>query len=84
VPSPSAEESSTLNALGRAVKELRKEKGLTQEELAQRADLHESYISVIESGRRNPTWGAVRRISDGLGVPLIKLVQRADELERKK
>ena len=69
--------------MGRAINELRKEKGLTQEELAQRADIHESYISVLESGRRNPTWGTVRRISVGLGISLFELVQRADQLERK-
>jgi transcriptional regulator with XRE-family HTH domain len=77
------EEDKTLIALGQAIRELRKEKGLTQEELAQQADLHESYISVIESGQRNPTWSTLRSISRGLGVPLFELIQRADELERK-
>lgn len=83
MPSPPSDESKTLIALGRAVRGLRKEKGLTQEELAERADLHESYISVIEGGQRNPTWATVRRISYGLGVPLVELIERADELERK-
>jgi len=83
VPSLPADESKTLIALGRAVRGLRKEKGLTQEELAERADLHESYISIIEGGQRNPTWATVRRISYGLGVPLVELIERADELERK-
>jgi len=83
VPSVPPEEEKTLIALGRAVRGLRKEKGLTQEELAERADLHESYISVIEGGQRNPTWATVRRISHGLGVPLVELIERADELERK-
>jgi len=72
-----------LIALGRAVNELRKEKGLTQEELAERGNLHESYISVIEGGQRNPTWATLRGISHGLGVPLAELIRRADELERK-
>ena len=77
-------ENKALVALGRAIREIRKEKGLTQEELARRADFHESYISVLESGRRNPTWGTVRWISQGLGIPLFELVRRADELERKR
>ena len=72
-----------LIALGRAVNELRKEKGLTQEELAERGNLHESYISVIEGGQRNPTWATLRGISHGLGVSLAELIHRADELERK-
>jgi transcriptional regulator with XRE-family HTH domain len=73
-----------LIALGRAIGEIRKEKGLTQEELAERVKLHESYISFIESGRRNPTWGTVLRISRGLEVPLIELVQRAEAPKRKR
>lgn len=58
-------------------------KEMTQEELALRVDLDESYISLIERGRRNPTWGTVRRISHALGVPLPELARRAEELERK-
>ena len=81
--SPTPLEKKAVVALGQAIKEFRKKKGLTQEELAQRTELHESYISVLESGRRNPTHGTVRRISRGLGVSLLELVQRADELERK-
>jgi transcriptional regulator with XRE-family HTH domain len=71
-----------LIALGRAINAIRKERGLRQEDLAERASLHESYISVLESGQRNPTWSAVRRISDGLEVPLSELARRAEEFER--
>lgn len=73
----------SLIALGRAVNELRKEKGLTQEELAEEVDLHESYISFIESGQRNPTWGTIRGISRGLGVSLGELMRKVEEIERK-
>jgi transcriptional regulator with XRE-family HTH domain len=72
-----------LIALGMAVREARGRKNMTLEELALRADLHVSYISLIESGRRNPTWGTVRRISLALGVSLPELARRAEELERK-
>lgn len=56
---------------------------MTQEELAQRVELHVSYVSLIESGRRNPTWGTVLRISDGLEVPLTELAQTAAAPKRK-
>lgn len=69
-------------ALGRAVHELRREKKITQEELALRAGFHETYISIIESGRRNPTWDAVRKISRGLGLPLYRLARRVEQIER--
>jgi len=83
VPRLSRDLDKALAALGGAVSEARRERELTQEELAQRGGLHESYISVIESGRRNPTWGVVRRISQALEMPFPELVRRAEELERK-
>jgi transcriptional regulator with XRE-family HTH domain len=83
VPSPPIDLHKTFLALGVAINEVRKEKGLTQEELAQRVDLHETYISLIERGQRNPTWGVVHRISRTLGVSLPELARRAEELERK-
>ena len=71
---------SSLASLGKVVKTLRAEAGLTQEGLAARADITTSYISRIERGDRNPTWAALGRLSRGLGVPRWVLVQRADEL----
>jgi transcriptional regulator with XRE-family HTH domain len=47
------------------------------------ADLHPTWISHLESGRVNPTWGNVRRIAYGLKVPLGVLADRAEHLERK-
>ena len=73
-----------LIALGRAIHEARRAKNLTQEELALRTNLHETYIGVIERGRRNPTWGVVRRISIALGLPLPELARRAEEFEQEK
>jgi DNA-binding XRE family transcriptional regulator len=65
-------------ALGQAVKAARRSRGLTQEEVAQRARLHVSYISLVERGRRNPTVGTLRRIGDVLQVPLSELLREAE------
>lgn len=73
---------SSLASLGKVVKALRAEAGLTQEGLATRADITTSYISRIERGDRNPTWAALSRLSQGLGVPRWVLVKRVDELGR--
>lgn len=67
--------------LGRAIRTLRKEGQLSQEALGERADIHPTWISHIESGRINPTWGNVRRIARGLGVPLPQLAQLAEDYE---
>jgi transcriptional regulator with XRE-family HTH domain len=68
--------------LGKAIRTLRQEKKLSQEALGHKAEIHPTWISHIESGRINPTWGNVRRIAGGLGVPLEKLAALAEDFER--
>lgn len=68
-------------ALGQAVRELRAERGMTQRELAEAADTNETWISHIESGRTNPAWGTVARLSSALGVRVSELAARAEALE---
>jgi transcriptional regulator with XRE-family HTH domain len=67
--------------LGRAIKRLRTEQGLSQEEVGLRAEIHATWISHIESGRNNPAWGSVRRIAAALGVRLSELAALAEELD---
>jgi transcriptional regulator with XRE-family HTH domain len=67
--------------LGRAIKRLRTERGLSQEEVGLGAGIHPTWISHIESGRNNPAWGSVRRIAAALGVGLAELATLAEELE---
>jgi transcriptional regulator with XRE-family HTH domain len=69
--------------LGKAIRALRKESQLSQETLGERADIHPTWISHIESGRINPTWGNVRRIAGGLEVPLARLAEVAEDYEKK-
>lgn len=69
--------------LGKAIRKLRNEAQLSQEALGHRAEIHATWISHIESGRINPTWGNVRRIAYGLGVELEDLARLAEELEKK-
>jgi transcriptional regulator with XRE-family HTH domain len=69
--------------LSRAIRQLRMEFHLSQEALGLRADIHPTWISHIESGRINPTWGNVRRIARGLRIPLPELAELAEDLEAK-
>lgn len=69
--------------LSKAIRQLRMEIHLSQEALGHRADIHPTWISHIESGRVNPTWGNVRRIASGLEVPLPLLAAIAEDLEAK-
>lgn len=54
---------------------IRKEKGLTQEELSVRCGLSQQYISGLERGRRNPTIVTVYEIASALGVSHIALLE---------
>jgi transcriptional regulator with XRE-family HTH domain len=62
--------------VGENVRQLRKAKGLTQEQLAFEAALDLTYIGGIERGRRNPSLLVMARIADALGAPLADLIQR--------
>ncbi len=67
--------------LAHAIRTLRTDAKLSQEELGHNAGIHPTWISHIESGRINPTWGNVRRIARGLVVPLPELARLAEEFE---
>jgi transcriptional regulator with XRE-family HTH domain len=54
---------------------------MSQEQLATKAGIHPTYISRIETGRRNISWEAMQRISQALDLPAWQLVQMIEELE---
>ncbi|WP_082657356.1 MULTISPECIES: helix-turn-helix domain-containing protein [Sphingopyxis] len=49
--------------LGRNVRSLREERGWSQEDYADRADIHRTYVSDIERGRRNPTATVIEKLA---------------------
>ncbi len=60
--------------LGRNVRRLRRQKGMTQEELAFEAEIDLTYMGGIERGRRNPSLLVMVRIAKALSVSLPKLL----------
>jgi transcriptional regulator with XRE-family HTH domain len=63
-----------LDAFAANVRRLRQERGLSQERLAERADLHMTDIARIETLRRDPGVRVVAKIAHGLGVPAPDLL----------
>jgi transcriptional regulator with XRE-family HTH domain len=61
---------------GRAIRRIREEQGITQEEAAERCGLHRTYYSGIERGTRNVSQVNIERISRGLRTNLPSLFQR--------
>jgi transcriptional regulator with XRE-family HTH domain len=64
-----------LLQFGERVKKVRLELGLSQEDLAEQADLHRNYISQIECGRRNLSLLNILKIARALKVPASKLIE---------
>jgi len=60
--------------VGRNVKRIRQEKGLTQEQLAERSGFSQQYISGLEQGQRNPTIVSLYELATALGVSHMELV----------
>lgn len=72
--------SPTHAAFGEAVRRLREARGLSQENLADEADVHISQVSDIERGTGNTTIRTMARVSDGLKTGLGEIWTLADRL----
>ena len=71
------------DAFGLAVKELRKKRGLSQEQLALEADLQRTYVSDVERGARNPTVAVVKVLADALGTVPSELFRLTEQYYEK-
>jgi transcriptional regulator with XRE-family HTH domain len=60
---------------GLRVKETRKNRGLSQEELAHKSNLHRTYIGMIERAEKNITLINIEKLSKALDTPLSKLLE---------
>ena len=65
--------------VGRNLARLRRERGLTQEELEVRSGLSQQYLSSLERGRRNPTVITLYEIAQALEVSHVELVKPDDQ-----
>lgn len=63
-----------LKRIGERIRVIRQEHGLTQERLAERVNLHPTYISEIENGKANVSLQALASLARSLGVSLGDLV----------
>ena len=59
---------------------MRATRGLSQEALGARADLHRNYIGAIERGEINPTFRALLKLERGLQMPLSELIEKYEEI----
>lgn len=77
-PSPKYALDPALVSLGQAIKALRLERGIAQEELAHRSQIERSYMSSIERGMQNVGVMALVRIAAAIGISVGELVTKAE------
>jgi transcriptional regulator with XRE-family HTH domain len=63
---------------GDAMRRMRKERGLSQEALAEAANLTADYIGFIERGENVPTLTVILKLADALGVPPSRMLRTFD------
>jgi transcriptional regulator with XRE-family HTH domain len=69
---------SVVDRFPHVLRKVRTDKGLSQEELADLAGLHRTYISQIERGLKSPSLRSLEQIANGLGVTLSELLRRLE------
>jgi transcriptional regulator with XRE-family HTH domain len=65
--------------VGRNVKRVRQEKGLTQEQLAELSGFSQQYISGLEQGQRNPTIVSLYELAMALDISHMELVRPIED-----
>lgn len=65
-----------LEKFGEKLKEYRKLKGLSQEQLAEKANLHRTYIGMIERAEKNITLLNIEKIANALDVKITDLINQ--------
>jgi len=71
-------------SVGNRIRELRKAKGWTQEQLAEAAGLHYSYIGGVERGDRNISLETLEKIITGLTVPAVEIFKFEEDTEHRR
>lgn len=66
---------SARELLARRVRELRREKGWSQEDLAVASNLHRTYIGTVERAEQSITVDSIEKLATALDVPVAKLFE---------
>ena len=68
-----AKQEAYLNKLSRRIADVRKQKGYTQERLAEEADLDRVALANIETGRRRPTVTTLYKLAKAMNIDVVDL-----------
>lgn len=65
--------------IGATIAQLRDDRNLSQEALANLCGVHRTYISQLERGLKNPTLNVLQKIAKALDIPLSVLIERYEQ-----
>jgi transcriptional regulator with XRE-family HTH domain len=63
-----------LAILGKRIKTLREERGLSQEKFAEKCGFDRTYISLLERGKRNPSYINLLKVAEGFEISISDLL----------
>ena len=72
----------TENKIGKNVKKYRNKLNLSQEDFADRANIHRTYVSSIELGKVDVGIGVAYKVAGALNVPFSKLAKEAEKIAK--
>jgi transcriptional regulator with XRE-family HTH domain len=72
--------SDILKKIGDRIRLIRKEKGLSQEKLAELANIHTNFLGGIERGERNTTVESLVKVTSALGITMEELFRYAEPM----
>lgn len=70
---PTERRAAILRSFGLRLRGLREQAGLSQEQLADLAAVHRTYVSSVERGHRNISLANIQALADALGVPVQQM-----------
>ena len=68
--------------IGDKIRNMRKQQGWSQEELAHRAGIHPSHMGQIERGEKSPTVDSIEKIVVALGITFEELFESTGQIEK--
>ncbi len=74
VPSIQTQKCDAQRLFAANMRRIRRDKSLTQEKVAERAQLHPNYVSSVERGERNISICNIEKIANALGVPMPEML----------
>lgn len=68
----------SLEILGKRIKKIREDSGLSQEKFAEKCGFDRTYISLLERGKRNPSFTNLLKVAEGFEISISELLNTSD------